>query len=549
MAHYHWSELFPPHIWQRGQNYYRNGNILDIRYHGNCVTAKIEGTEIYHVSVTLNKRTNDIADFSCDCPYGEDGTPCKHLAALLCALEDTNNKGISRKETGPAFDQIIASLSTEQMRHLLIQFAQNDSFIWEKILLAATNQLPYSQKQHWEHDLQELTNEAADRHGFIDYEEAYDYCCSLVEYLYDRVPDLLNNGLVMDAFELVCLVFQTGMEQDMDDSDGGLTMLANSCMGDWSKILEHASTEKQKQMYYWFRTEHQKGDLTQMFLDEYIFIAPWNVEIAPELLLFLDQQIQACVENERRSYRLNDLVTHRIHWMEQAGASLEEREAYLQKHHQLSAVREIEVAEAKRDGDWITAIALLEESKVLDADKIGLVARYSEQLIEIYKVLQDYSAMRKELEYYLFTFRQDDLKHVEKMKAILAPTEWDDIRSKLLDSKTMQYQTYPLLYHEGLYEQMMERIEMHTDIHSLEQYESQLKNEFPKRCVAVYQTYLHRAMDQASNRKGYWSVIHTLKKLKKYPDGKPVAQGIADLWKQKYPRRTSMLVELKKAGF
>jgi len=96
---------------------------------------------------------------------------------------------------------------------------------------------------------------------------------------------------------------------------------------------------------------------------------------------------------------------------------------------------------------------------------------------------------------------------------------------------------------------MMERIETHTDIHSLEQYESLLKNEFPKRCVAVYQTYLHRAMDQASNRKAYWSVIHTLKKMKKYPDGKPVAQGIADLWKQKYPRRTSMLDELKKAGF
>lgn len=549
MAHYHWSELFPPHIWQRGQNYYRDGNILDIRYHGNCVTAKIEGTEIYNVSVTLNERTNGIEDFSCDCPYGEDGTPCKHLAALLCALEDTSNEGSSRKETEPAIEPIIALLSKEQMQHLLIQFAQNDSFIWEKILLTATNQLPHSQKQHWEHDLQQLTNEAADRHGFIDYEEAYDYCYSLVEYLYDRVPDLLNNGLVMDAFELVCLVFQTGMEQDMDDSDGGLTMLANSCMGDWNKILEHASTEKQKEMYYWFRTEHQKGDLTQMFLDEYIFIAPWKVELAPELLCFLDQQIQVSEENARRSYRLNDLVTHKIHWMERTGASPEDREAYLQKHHQLSAVREIEVAEAKRDGDWITAIALLKESKDLDADKIGLVAKYSEQLIEIYEILHDYSAMRKELEYYLFTFRQDDLKHVEKAKAILSPAEWDDIRSKLLDSKTMQYQTYPLLYHEGLYEQMMERIETHTDIHSLEQYENLLKNDFPKRCVAVYQTYLHRAMDQASNRKAYWSVIHTLKKLKKYPDGKPAAQGIADLWKQKYPRRTSMLDELKKSGF
>ena len=549
MAHYHWSELFPPRIWQRGQNYYRDGNILDIRYHGNCATAEIEGTEIYHVSVTLDERTNRIEDFSCDCPYGEDGTPCKHLAALLCALEDTNNKGTSRKETGPAFEQIIALLSTDQMRHLLVQFAKNNSFIWEKILLAATNQLPRSQKHQWQLDLQAMTDESVDRHGFIDYEEAYDYCCSLAEYLYDRVPDLLNNGLVMDAFELVCLVFQTGMEQDMDDSDGGLTMLANSCMSDWNKILEIASKEKQKDMYHWFSTEYQKGDLTQMFLDEYIFIAPWNVEITPELLRFLDQQIQVCVENERRSYRLNDLVTHRIHWMEQAGASPEEREAYLQKYHQLSAIREIEITQAKCDGDWITAISLLEESKEIDADKHGLVAKYSEQLIEIYEMLHDYSAMRKELEYYLFSFRQDDMKHVEKIRVILSPTEWEDMRSKLLDSKTMQYQMYPLLYQEGLYAQMMERIEAHTDIRNLEQYESFLKKEFPQRCIAVYRTYLYQAMDRASNRKAYWSVIQILKKLKKYPDGKAAAQAIAEQWKQAYPRRTSMLDELRKAGF
>lgn len=548
MAHYHWSELFPPHIWQRGQNYYCNGNILDIRYRGNCVTAEIEGTEIYNVSVTLDERANRIEDFSCDCPYGEDGTPCKHLAALLCALEDTDDKP-SKKETEPAFEQIVELLSAEQMRQLLVQFAQEDSFVWEKILLTATNQLPHSQKRQWQLDLQAITDEAADRHGFIDYEEAYDYCCSLTEYLYNRVPDLLRKGLVMDAFELVCLVFQIGMEQDMDDSDGGLTMLANACMGDWNKILELASVEKQRELYRWFCVEYQKGDLTQMFLDEYILIAPWSIEIVPELLRFLDQQIQACADNERRSYRLNDLVAHRIHWMERAGASPEDREVYLQKYHQLSAVREIEIAQAKRNGNWITAIALLEESKVLDADKIGIVAKYSEQLIEIYEILHDFSAMRKELEYYLFTFRQDDLKHVEKIKAILSPVEWENIRSKLLDSKTMQYQIYPLLYREALYEQMMERIEADTDLHNLQQYEDLLKKEFPLRCVAVYQVCLHHAMDCASNRKAYWSVIQVLKKLKKYPNGNATAQIIAEQWKQIYPRRTSMLDELRKAGF
>lgn len=549
MAHYHWSELFPPHIWQRGKNYYRNGNILDIHRRGDYVTAEIEGTEIYHVAVTLDEGTNRIKDFSCNCPYGEDGTPCKHLAALLCALDDANDAKVPQTESEPAFEQIVSLLSVEQMRQLLIQLARNDSFVWEKILLAATNQLPNSQKQQWQLDLQAMTDETADRHGFIGYEEAYDYCCSLAEYLYDRVPDLLNNGLVMDAFELVCLVFETGMVQDMDDSDGGLTMLANSCMGDWNKILAMASLENQKEIYHWFTTEYQKGDLTQMFLEEYIFVAPWDVSIAPELLRFLDHQIQVCTETRQWDYLLNDLISHRIHWMEQAGVSPTERETYLQNHHQLPAVREIEISQAKRDHDWFTAIALLEESKVLDADKIGLVARYSRQLIEIYEILRDYTAMRTELEYYLFTFRQDDLKYVEKMKGVLSSAEWEDMRSKLLDSKTMQYQMYPLLYQEGLCAQMMAQIEAHTDTHNLEQYESFLKEEFPQRCIAVYQTYLYQAMARASNRKAYWSVIQILKKLKKYPDGKAAAQAIAEQWKQNYPRRTSMLDELRKAGF
>lgn len=549
MAHYHWSKLFPPRIWQRGQNYYRDGRVLSIRHCGNYITAEIEGTDLYHVSVTLDTVTNRIEDFFCDCPYGEDGTPCKHLAALLCALEDADDENTSQLESNPAFEQIISLLSVEQMRQLLIQFAQNDSFLWERILLTATNQLPHSQKQQWKYDLEKLTDEAVDRHGFIDYEEAYDYCCSLAEYLYDRVPDLLSNGLIMDAFELVCLVFQTGMEQDMDDSDGGLTMLANTCMGDWSKILKLTPAEEQLEMYRWFCAEYQKGDLIQMFLEEYIFIAPWRIEIVPKLLCFLDKQIEACVNNERRNYRLNDLVTHRIHWMEMAGASAAEINMFLQKHHELSAVREIEIEQAKKDRDWVTAIALLEESKAMDADKIGLVARHSAQLIEIYEKLHDFASMRKELEYNLFTFRQDDLKHVEKMKSLLSAGEWESMRSRLLNSKSMISQIYPLLYQESLYEQMMVCIESHTDIHTLERYETLLKKEFPQRCMAVYDTHLHQAMSRASNRKSYWSVIQILKKLKKYPDGKASAQAIAELWKQHYPRRTSMLDELRKAGF
>lgn len=141
------------------------------------------------------------------------------------------------------------------------------------------------------------------------------------------------------------------------------------------------------------------------------------------------------------------------------------------------------------------------------------------------------------------------MQYVEKMKSLLSTVEWEDMRSRLLNSKTMLSQVYPLLSKEGLYGQLMDMIEARGYIHTLQQYEDLLKKEFPQRCMHIYENHLHRAMNQASNRKAYWSVIQTLKKLKKYPDGKAAAQTIADQWKQKYPRRTSLLDELKKAGF
>ena len=75
------------------------------------------------------------------------------------------------------------------------------------------------------------------------------------------------------------------------------------------------------------------------------------------------------------------------------------------------------------------------------------------------------------------------------------------------------------------------------------------KNMFPPHIWQRGVDYYRDAMGRANNRKAYWSVIQTLKKVRKYPDGKVVAKGLADCWRAKYPRRTSMLDELSKAGF
>ena len=39
MASNPWKNMFPPHIWQRGVDYYRDGCVLDLQCQNNEVTA------------------------------------------------------------------------------------------------------------------------------------------------------------------------------------------------------------------------------------------------------------------------------------------------------------------------------------------------------------------------------------------------------------------------------------------------------------------------------------------------------------------------------
>lgn len=549
MASNPWKNMFLPHIWQRGVDYYRDGRVLDLQCQNNEVTAQVEGSEIYTVSVIFNKKRNGITDYYCDCPYGEDGTPCKHLAAALCAVQDEPKRPIPEEKSGHTVEALVGLLSESQMRSLLIRFAEGDSHIREVIQLTATNELPQTQKDQWEADLEELTDSMSDRYGFIDYEDTSEYCHALVEYMNDRLPDLLFARKTMDAFQLSWLTFRTGVEQDMDDSDGGLSILASFCMDAWSQILEQADLEGQREIFHWFTVHYASLDLGRMFLDEYLYDAPWKDEIGPELLSFLDQQIQECIKNENSQYRLEDLIVYRVKWMGRLGKSKEEQEQYFAQYHYLPRIREIKISQAMQNSDWDTALALLEESREIDKDKPGLVAKYSAQMIEIYERTDNRKSLLKELRDYLYEFRQDDLVYVLKLKVLLTPEEWTAERDRLLNSTTMHSQVYSLLEQEQMYEALMQTIEKNTDIYALERYERLLKKSYGQRCLNVYVTHLQDAMGRAYNRKAYWSVIQTLKKVRKYPDGKVATKGLADCWREKYPRRTSMLDELSKAGF
>ena len=83
-----WKNLFRKTILDRGYGYYLEGAVEDISREDDVISATVSGTELYEVEIFLDH--DEVYDMDCDCPYAEDGNYCKHMAAVLYELEDTD---------------------------------------------------------------------------------------------------------------------------------------------------------------------------------------------------------------------------------------------------------------------------------------------------------------------------------------------------------------------------------------------------------------------------------------------------------------------------
>ena len=69
---------------KRGQDYYKDGNIISANLVHKSINALVSGTEQYQVSISAHgKEMNQY----CTCPYSFEGI-CKHIVAVLLHTAD-----------------------------------------------------------------------------------------------------------------------------------------------------------------------------------------------------------------------------------------------------------------------------------------------------------------------------------------------------------------------------------------------------------------------------------------------------------------------------
>ena len=111
---------------QRGQEYYRRGAILDPAVQGNVLTADCEGTSEPYYKVRVELDEAGIRSAQCTCPY-EYGGYCKHIVALLLAYLHHPEWFAARKD--PA--DLLAGLSRDDLTALVTKLLRDQPELYD----------------------------------------------------------------------------------------------------------------------------------------------------------------------------------------------------------------------------------------------------------------------------------------------------------------------------------------------------------------------------------------------------------------------------------
>ncbi|MEF8783839.1 MAG: SWIM zinc finger family protein [Haloarculaceae archaeon] len=113
-------ELARPQSYDRGENYYDEGAVVEVMRRGETLRAAVEGSQYEPYQVRIELDETGVVDTACSCPYDHGGI-CKHrVAVLLTYIRDPDE--IDQR---PPVSELIADTDPELLRDLLVDLVED----------------------------------------------------------------------------------------------------------------------------------------------------------------------------------------------------------------------------------------------------------------------------------------------------------------------------------------------------------------------------------------------------------------------------------------
>lgn len=549
MIEYRWQLMFLDYILERGLDYFDKGQVGDLTVVDNSLSAVVSGTMDYMVEIEFGR--SGPRDFYCSCPYAVERHSCKHMAAVLYAFEK-DEKAIMKMdeylmENSP--DQLVMRAPEDLVKKFLIEVLNQDERLTKRFRVLVD---PVSARKGIEKTKRKIHDHIqsyVSSGSYIHYDIAEEFLDGLHGLLQEDVRLLMEGGYHRDAVELVTYLASSLSEVEMDDSDGGLSILFMYCYSLWIEALKELSVTDKKPLFQWVIKEltTSEYDPIEEYLEKLLENEFKEKEFLDEKLRFIETKIQKCESDERdgrHDFRLGYWVLSYLDLMEERKASDEEMMMIMKKYGYVYDVRKYYILKCIEQKDYDEAIIALKESIELERPLSTHKSDLRIILKDVYLQTEDREAYEKELHELVTKDQIGNLDLYRELKSLYDESEWIEKREEIL-SLIPRHRPIDLLYkEEELYDRLMAFVMESMGLWALEKYEADLSTRYPDEILQKYATEVEKMAEVTGGRQHYRKLTDILKSMIHIAGGEKRIREILESWRLTYSRRTAMMDEM-----
>lgn len=217
-------ELAGNKIFARGEDYFAEGRVEEMKERAGKLVAQVLGSEPY--SVELWQRGAQL-EYACSCPYGEEGEFCKHCVAVGLALlagqrpSGGSRVGVHREIGLDDIRRVLEKETKESLLDLLLARAAEDEALLDLLRLRAARHQTRGRVDV--EAFKAVLRRTIMPSEFLDWREAGRHAAG-IERVIGSLEELITKESAAEAMELIEYALKQ-VEQAMnevDDSDGDM---------------------------------------------------------------------------------------------------------------------------------------------------------------------------------------------------------------------------------------------------------------------------------------------------------------------------------------
>ena len=533
----------------RGLEYFQMGNVTDLEQFGNKITATVEGTRDYTVTIRIDKKT---ITATCTCPYDWGGY-CKHIVATLIALSENYPEIKKDKDKNEKkIKKILNNLSFDELKDFLISELENNPSLRNHFTIYFSGKSSKGKSLNgYKKEINLSYREISDLDGFIKYGTEIDF-----SYIRDLADRYIKAGTPLEAatiYQALSEVIAENME-DVDDSDGYYGNEFTLTVEDFANCINEAELshiEKKKYIDYFFGKyiendpdyfrENYDGALSGICLSK-DDLEYWKKLLKPHLPKNLPDS-----EQWSEYYQARELLLTQLYLLDSLNHEKEFYELVKKYYRQEEEFCLSYIERLEKDNRCKEAIKIAEEGLNLFPEH--MLTKIRRFLNRFYKKQSPEKYKQSLIKLFI---QNRDWNDYERLKEISSKEEWKEkILSIIINNLPKDRDRFgsdtiiDIYLKEEMFEEALEQVLAKRNLYTLSIYHKRLSKKFPKGYFNTYKELLVPFADSTTGRPHYREIVKYLKQMKKIKGFEEEFSKLVNLLKTKYAKRPAFLDEMK----